>query len=373
MNPNTQEQIDQIPVCDQVSDGFSIEDIRQGIQEALFDINTPPTPLVPRLLVNSIPVSHVGGVTAILGGCKRGKSNYGMNGQAAALNCGGDCLGWSSDGNPDRHAVIHMDTEQSRQQCDTMIRRRFTASQFVPPEWYKSVSVGHWGIDMLFAGLEVLVSDAYRDFGGIHSIWLDGCSDFLKSVNDEARAMELVKNLSQMAREYSCAIVVSLHVTQGDNGLVNGRGHLGRELERKAETVLLLSGSGSITKVSTLRSRNKPVRGDDCIYFEYSEVVGRHVTVNPSQDEELKHYPFLLECWRGRDDAAFTLAEIYRNSPSYKESNTTKRNWINILHKEKLVDREPEGFKRYQLTLSGRELMNELIEGETLVNDYINV
>ena len=42
---------------------------------------------------------------------------------------------------------------------------------------------------MLFAGLEVLVSDANKEFGGIHSIWLDGCSDFLKSVNDEARAV----------------------------------------------------------------------------------------------------------------------------------------------------------------------------------------
>lgn len=368
MTPNTDERIDSIPVNVEVSDGVSIDDIRRDIQEALFDFNNPPEPLVPRLFVKSIPVSHVGGITAIMGGCKRGKSNYAMNGQAAALNCDGDCLGWVSDSNPSNHAVIHMDTEQSRQQCDTMIRRRFNSSGKVPPAWYRSISVGHWSAAMLFRGLEVLVSDASRDCGGIHSIWLDGCSDFLHSVNDEARAVELVKHFMQMAREYQCSVVVSLHVIQGENGVVHGRGHLGRELERKVETVILLSGTGQVTKVSTLMSRNKPIRGEDCVQFEFSEEAGRHVTIDPAEDGGAKVHRFLLECWRNREAEAFTQADIFRNTPGQRVSESTKRNWIIELEREGFISRDDGGVKAYSLTPKGRDLIHYLEEGEEVMD-----
>lgn len=367
MNPNTLDNIDSIPLDRCTSDGMSIDDIRANIQSSLFDFHSPPEPLVPRLYVNNIPVSHAGGVTAIMGGCKRGKSNYAINGQAAVLGCSGDCLGWSSDSNPYNHAVIHMDTEQSRQQCDTMIRRRFNPSCFTPPDWYRSVSAGHWGIDMLAAGLDVLVSDASRDFGGIHSIWLDGCSDFLPSVNNEAQSVELVKKFTQMAREYNCSVVVSLHVTQTEHGGVNGRGHLGRELERKAETVILLSGTGEVTKVSSLRSRNKPITGGSCVYFQFSETHGRHVTTVPQCKSclaPIEGFQLLLECWRGRMDQSFILADIYRNTPKQHVSESTKRNWMNKLEVEGLVSRSADANKPYSLTDKGRELIHELIEGE---------
>lgn len=143
---------------------------------------------------------------------------------------------------------------------------------------------------------------------------------------------------------------------------------MGRELERKVETVILLSGTGQVTKVSTLMSRNKPIRGEDCVQFEFSEEAGRHVTLDPAEDGGAKVHRFLLECWRNREAEAFTQADIFRNTPSQRVSVSTKRNWIVDLEEEGFISRDDGGVKAYSLTPKGRDLIHYLEEGEEVMD-----
>lgn len=86
--------------------------------------------------------------------------------------------------------------------------------------------------------LETMMEDAVDQFGGVHSVWLDGVADAVKSPNDEQEAIPLVRRLHGLAIKHRCTIVCILHLNPGSD--FKSRGHLGSQLEQKAETVLQL-------------------------------------------------------------------------------------------------------------------------------------
>lgn len=67
-----------------------------------------------------------------------------------------------------------------------------------------------------------------------HLVIIDGISDLVKSINDDATGNETVRWLMASAARMGCCIVVAIHENQNNETGDRGRGHLGQELERKA-------------------------------------------------------------------------------------------------------------------------------------------
>ena len=77
-----------------------------------------------------------------------------------------------------------------------------------------------------------------------HSVFIDGVADLCKSPNDDIEAFALVEHLAHLAIAYACPLILVLH--ENPSGLETGktRGHLGSQLERKAESNLRIARDG---------------------------------------------------------------------------------------------------------------------------------
>jgi hypothetical protein len=202
----------------------------------------------------------------IEGGNKVGKSAFLAASLAATFGKNtGDCLGWESDGNPKNHAVIHVDSEQSRGDHDAMIRRAIRRSGITDiPGWFESYCLSGWELDDARFAIRVLLEDALLAHGGIHSVYLDGAADFIGSVNDEIEACAWVREIHAIAINFSCAVFVVIHLNpRGLSGQEKSRGHLGSQIDRKAETVLRITKDGNdVSKVETRFARHAHIPPD---------------------------------------------------------------------------------------------------------------
>ena len=104
---------------------------------------------------------------------------------------------------------------------------------------------------------------------------IDGIRDLMLDINNSTEATKLVGDLMQWTSEQSIHIQTVLHLNKGDD---NARGHIGTELNNKAETVLQITKDNtmperSIVAPSIIRSkpfekfafRLKEVEDDICI------------------------------------------------------------------------------------------------------------
>jgi RecA-family ATPase len=71
-------------------------------------------------------------------------------------------------------------------------------------------------------------------------VFIDGVGDLAADPNDTAEAFELVQELHTLAITHECVIITVLHENPGSE-TGKTRGHLGSQIERKAETNLRLA------------------------------------------------------------------------------------------------------------------------------------
>jgi len=241
---------------------------------------TPP-PDETCMVIGDIPIAARGGLSAVQGKSKVGKSAV-VSAILGAAHRGeyqaqGDtlCIGWHGGASG---AIIHLDTEQSRGDWHSLVSRAVHRSGLA------GVSSRLVSLPLvMFARserLEVLrQSMEYESTrrGGVDVVVIDGVADLCLSPNDETEALELVSQLMALAARYHCAIFCILHENPGtDQGKT--RGHLGSELNRKAFANIRIDKDAE-TSVSTLygtdmRKREIPRVHGFC--FGWDDAAGMH-------------------------------------------------------------------------------------------------
>jgi hypothetical protein len=123
---------------------------------------------------------------------------------------------------------------------------------------------------------------ASAECGGIHSVFIDGISDLSKDPNDPVEACGLIEELVQLAIKYDCPIIVVLHENPSGTGqeYSKGRGHLGSQLERKAESNLrVVKDASGVSTIYSDRCRRASVPQDMGPRFQWDSSAGMHVSV----------------------------------------------------------------------------------------------
>lgn len=106
-------------------------------------------------------------------------------------------------------------------------------------------------------------------------MFIDGIGDLVLNVNDPAEANEFVAELHELAIGFDCPIVCIIHTNPNGE---KTRGHLGSQLERKAETNLRLDKGDEVTVVWSDRNRHAPIPKDKGPRFAWSDEHGMHIT-----------------------------------------------------------------------------------------------
>jgi hypothetical protein len=198
-----------------------------------------------------------------------------------------DLLGFTAAAHAGR-AVVLFDTEQSPYDAWSLVQRSAQrAGVSGMPACFRGYSLADVSTERRRAFLAAEMKRAHEECGGIHSVFIDGVADLCKSPNDDIEAFALVEHLAQLAIAHTCPIILVLH--ENPSGLETGktRGHLGSQLERKAESNLRIAkeGKSGASMLFSERCRHACISRDDALRFAWSTPDGMHMTVEPETKE----------------------------------------------------------------------------------------
>ena len=243
-----------------------------------FDAATPPPKARPIFSLAGSGIATPGNIQAVQAKAKEGKTALVGAMLGSTFGTSGDTFGFSSS-NPSRAAVIHFDTEQSPYDHYAVIMQALRRAKSEPQDWLRSYRLADVGIDQRLGLLRFELDAARKECGAIHSAFLDGVADFCHDPNDPAEAFALVAELHKLAIDYDTTIVCVLHENPGSE-TGKTRGHLGSQLERKAETNLRLAkDSDGITVVFTERARHAHVTREHGPRFAWNHEAAMHLSV----------------------------------------------------------------------------------------------
>lgn len=257
------------------------ESLLERAEERLFNFANPPVEPIPRFLINGSAVCTPGNLTNIIAQAKAGKSAF-IGAKIAAAICAGnedvtrDTLGVTATA-PGRKILVHFDTEQSLVDHDQLIRRALSrAGVDAKPSWLRSYGLAGFRVDEVREMLAAVLWQA-QDDGGLFAVIIDGVADLASDVNDAKECNALVSELHNLAIKYDCPIISVIHENPGsDFGKM--RGHLGSQLERKAESNIRLRKNGEITVVFSEKMRRAPIFEKDGPRFAFSKEAGMHLS-----------------------------------------------------------------------------------------------
>ncbi len=275
------------------------------LERRRFQPRIEPPPLRPIYTLAGSVICTPGNLTSITSAIKTGKSAVVSSMAASVLGAGfsGDFLGFKSS-NPSGFALLHFDSEQSPDDHWHLIARALKrAGLNEPPPWFYSYRLTGLCSRQAWDCVAHATEAAAQVHGGVHSCLIDGVADLVADVNDPGASNAFVSTLHDMAIRYDCPIAGVIHFNPGGE---KTRGHLGSQLERKAETNLRLDKQDGVTTIWSDKQRRAPIPKDTGPCFQWNDEAGMHVSVESRSQAKAD---IRLEDARMKVAEAFRLAD----------------------------------------------------------------
>jgi len=254
-----------------------------AMQERKFSIHNPPEKPIPLLKLADHMICSPGNISNLQGAAKSAKSAA-MGGMIAALLQQGatvtsfqeesvrDTLGFTSE--PGEGSIVHLDTEQSDYDHHINVVRAFRRAgvQQDAPNFH-SFSL----VDVSTAERRAALELCLENLAPVRAVFVDGIADLLIDPNDPAESFSLVDYLHQTAVRHHCAIVTVLHENPGGGETGKTRGHLGSQLERKAESnIRVAKDKDGISTIFIEKGRHCYIPQQQGHCFQWDDEAGMH-------------------------------------------------------------------------------------------------
>jgi hypothetical protein len=315
----------------------------------------PPPEPVPVFLLNGTRISTAGNLLVPSGRAKAGKTAVLSAIAAAAMGAPweADTLGFTAAANPEGRALVWIDTEQSPHDAWKALHaacKRAGLSE--PPAWVRMFCLTDLEPGERREALRAELETAAKDCGGIYAFIVDGCADLIFGVNDETEALALAGELHALAIQHAAPGICNLHENPtGDNWKT--RGHLGSQLERKAETNLRVTKNeaGESLVCAPGRNRGPSIPEAGGTWFKWDDETGMHSTfrMEPSKPDKVEQSRIQAEGIFGRD-AVLTTGEILARHKAADVSEPTANRRIAAWMKDGIIRKRERG--EYELILS---------------------
>jgi hypothetical protein len=268
-----------VPEVDASPTPQNSEAIRLLLQDREFNPRVEPPPLRPIYSLAGICISTPANLTTITSAIKTGKSAVigAMAAAATPHSQDADLLGFSSS-NPKHLALLWFDSEQSPDDFWHGVYRALkrAGGRELPP-WLHAYCLTGLGCKRAWECITEATKMAVEQHDGIHSSLIDGFADLVADVNDAAESNAFVAELHDTGIQHNCPIIGVIHFNPGSE---KSRGHLGSQLERKAETNLALEkDKDETTVIYSTKNRRAGIPKDKGPRFRWSPEAGMHVTV----------------------------------------------------------------------------------------------
>ena len=236
-------------------DSFSDEELEsylsKGEIKATDKITIPPK----ILFVGDCTIATFGNFSASTGKAKS-KKTFNISAMVAAAVTNSTVLNYRACLPEGKRNILYFDTEQSKFHCHSVLERIYKLSGLSLKE--DDPRLMFWGLREYTPKLRIAVIDyALRKYDEVGLVIIDGLRDLMYDINNGKEATDVMTVLMAWTSVYELHIHTVLHLNKNDN---NPRGHIGTELENKAETVLIISKNtmnNSVSEVKPMHMRDK--------------------------------------------------------------------------------------------------------------------
>lgn len=187
------------------------------------------------LQVDDAIIGTLGNFSASTGKAKA-KKTFNVSAIVAAALINGQVLEYRASLPSEKRKILYFDTEQSPFHCKLVLQRILKLA---------GLPLNQQPENLIFSHLREISDPAIRcevirkaiyEIEGVGLVVIDGIRDLiLDDINNPTQSTILIGNLMQWTSERGIHIQTVLHLNKGDD---NSRGHIGTELNNKAETVL---------------------------------------------------------------------------------------------------------------------------------------
>lgn len=237
--------------------------IWQSIHLKATDVYAVPPEIIR---VNSSTIGTLGNFSASTGKAKS-KKTFNVSAIVAAALSNNEVLCYAASFPNDKRKVLYIDTEQSKFHCQKVMKRIlrlaelptdvdcpnliFVAMRELSPEKRRII------IDYMLSNIE-----------GLGLVVIDGIRDLMYDINNPTESTQIINLLMKWSSSYNLHIHTVLHLNKGDD---NTRGHIGTELNNKAETVLQVTKSQTDANISEVRAMHMRDKDFEPFAFRINE------------------------------------------------------------------------------------------------------
>ena len=185
------------------------------------------------LMVDDAAVGTLGNFSASIGKAKS-KKTFNVTAIAASALKNGTVLKYRSSFPEDKRTVLYIDTEQGRHHCQKVLKRILRLAGLPEdknPDNLIMLALRKYAPPIRLA----IVEQAIGTIPDLGLVIIDGIRDFLYDINSPSEATDIISRFMQGTDDRQIHIQTSLHQNKNDE---NARGHIGTELNNKAETVM---------------------------------------------------------------------------------------------------------------------------------------
>ena len=198
--------------------------------------------------MNGSTIGTLGNFSAPTGKAKS-KKTFNISAIVAAALRNSEVLQYSAYLPQEKRKILYVDTEQSFYHCHKVLKRIMRLAGY---------NIEQNSNDFLFIVLREhtperrreIIGETLRRVKGIGLVIIDGIRDLMYDINSPSESAEIINLLMRWSSEYNLHIHTVLHLNKGDD---NTRGHIGTELNNKAETVLQVTKSTQDANINEIK------------------------------------------------------------------------------------------------------------------------
>ena len=180
-------------------------------------------------------------------GKAKAKKTFNVSAIVAAALINGKVLEYQASFPESKRTILYFDTEQSPYHCQLVMQRILRLAKLPIDKELQNLKFSHLRAIADPNERREIIRYAIYNTPNVGLVVIDGIRDLMLDINNSTEATKLVGDLMQWTSEQNIHIQTVLHLNKGDD---NARGHIGTELNNKAETVL------QVTKDNTLPDRS---------------------------------------------------------------------------------------------------------------------
>ena len=201
------------------------------------------------LMVDDATIGTLGNFSASIGKAKS-KKTFNVSAIVASALTNSTILHYRSIFPEDKRKVLYVDTEQGRYHCQTVLKRILRLADLPEdkePDNLVMLALRKYSPKMRLA----IVEHAIGTIPDLGLVVIDGIRDFLYDINSPSESTDIISKLMQWTDDRQIHIHTILHQNKNDE---NARGHIGTELNNKAETIMQVEADKEDKTVSVVEA-----------------------------------------------------------------------------------------------------------------------